>query len=340
MVGSGPAGSSALRELSGSGLSTVCVERLEDGRYDRYHRICGEAVSDRTFGKLGWTPSEVVRRVDVIRISFPGGVSVDIPVKGSVVDRPSMLAELREGCDADFVHGSVVSVIGGTDGYRLILSDGRTVGCRRIIGADGAHSAVRRSVFGVGPTRRLQVFNCIAEGEEDVLSFTVGGYGDGFYGWRFPSGEGRVSVGFPRGHMDPRDVDGVVSWGARDLPFGVLDRVVDGGCALVGDAACLANPLCFGGIGAGLLSGREAARALMDGRPEAYQRWVSRSPMFSRHFMSAHDKFASWSPEETSDAMEPFRDGYSVIRGAYAMMRRPKWAEVYMSVFIAFSIGW
>ena len=62
---------------------------------------------------------------------------------------------------------------------------------------------------------------CIAEGEEDVLSFTVGGYGDGFYGWRFPSGPGRVSVGFPRGHTDPSEVEGILDWGARDLPFGV-----------------------------------------------------------------------------------------------------------------------
>ena len=46
------------------------------------------------------------------------------------------------------------------------------------------------------------------------------------------------------------------------------------------------------------------------------------------------------SPEEIADAMEPFRKGYSLVRGAYAMMRRPRWAEVYMSVYIAFNLGW
>ena len=340
VVGSGPAGASAVRELSGRGLSVACIERLHDEGFGRYHRICGEAVSDRTFRKLGWRPSGCVRRVDTIRIAFSDEISVDIPVGGMVVDRPSMLSELMEGCDADLIRGSVRSVSEDDAGYSLELTDGRRIRCRGLIGADGAHSAVRRDVFGTGPTRRLQVFNCIAKGEEDVLSFTVGGYGDGFYGWRFPSGPGRVSVGFPRGHTDPSEVEGILDWGARDLPFGVQERVVDGRCAIVGDAACLANPLCFGGIGAALLSGREAARAMADGRLERYQRWVSRNPMFSPHFMGAHDTFASWGPEEIADAMGPFRKGYSLARGAYAMMRRPRWAEVYMSVYIAFNLGW
>ena len=54
VVGSGPAGASAVRELSGRGLSVACIERLHDEGFGRYHRICGEAVSDRTFRKLGW----------------------------------------------------------------------------------------------------------------------------------------------------------------------------------------------------------------------------------------------------------------------------------------------
>lgn len=340
VVGAGPAGCSAVHALAGSGLRVAQIERLPEGRYERYHRICGEAVSDRTFERLGWTPGTCVRKVDTIRISFPGGVSIDIPAKGRVLDRPEMLRELREGSGCNQVRGSVLSVGRDGDAHVLRFTDGRELRCRWLIGADGAHSVVRRDVFGTGPTRRLQVYNCIAEGEEDILSFTVGDFTDGFYGWRFPSAPGTVSIGFPRGHTDPREVPGVISWAARDIPFGVLDKVVDGRCLLVGDAACLANPLCFGGIGAGLLSGAEAARAILKGRPARYQRWVSRSPMFSGHFLSAHDTYASWDRDAIADAMEPFRGGYSIPRGALAMIRRPRWAEVYMSTFIAFRLGW
>lgn len=338
VVGAGPAGMSAAAELSGRGLDAVVVERLASN-YGRYHSICGEAVSARTFSRLGWGPEGVVREVDAISISFPGGVSVRIPVEGYVIDRPAMLAGLRDRCDCRFVTGTVSRVEAG-DVCTVTLGDGTVLRSRYVIGADGAHSAVRRDVFGRGPARSLQVYNCIVRGEGSELAFRVGDFPDGFYGWRFPSAPGTVSVGFPRGHTDPRSIDGIVSYGARTIPFGVPEDVVRGNVLLCGDAACLANPLCFGGIGAALLSGRNAARAVLDSDPGRYQRWVSRDRMFDRHFLEAHDTYASWGPDEIVDAMEPFRGGYSLWRGLRAMIRRPRWANVYMATFVAFRLGW
>lgn len=341
IVGAGPGGMSAARTISGSGMKAAVIERLSEDGIRRYHSTCGEAVSARMFGRIGWTPSSVTARTRAISISMPGGIRIEMPAEGLIVDRPRMLAELRALSDADFIEGSVMSVSEDAEGYTAILSDGRIVCTKWLIGADGAHSVVRRDIFGEGYTDRIQVVNCIAEGDGgDVLGFVVGqGYAGG-YGWRFPSGPGRVSVGFPSGYEDPRIMDGLVSWGARDLPFGVVDATAKGRCILIGDAACLANPLCYGGIGAAMLSGRKAAEAVIEGRSESYARWVSRDRMFDPRFMDAHRMFSSWTDEEIADAMHPFRKGYSMVRGLYAMVRRPRWARVYMGVFLAFRLGW
>ncbi len=341
VVGSGPSGMSAAMRLSGSGSKVVVIERLSETAFPRYHRVCGEAVSDRMFDRLGWRPSSVSAKAESIRIALPDGRGVDIPVSGVIVDRPSMLAEMRSKCDAKFVTGAVTHIEDTGEGYVLTLSDGTVIRSDWLIGADGAHSAVRREIFKKGFTDRIQVVNCVAAGDGGtVLGFSVGSGYDGGYGWNFPSAPGKVSIGFPKGWTDPKKIEGLESWGARDLPFGVLDHVVNRNCLLVGDAACLANPLCYGGIGAALLSGRRAAEAVIAGKPERYRRWISRDVMFDRRFMDAHRIFSQWTDDEVEDALSPLVGRYSILRGFLAILRRPRWARVYFAVFMAFRHGW
>lgn len=327
--------------LSGSGMRTVVIERIDGDRYVRYHSTCGEAVSERLFRRLGWTPASKVASVDAIRISAEGGASVDIPVKGRIVDRPSMLEEMRARCDADRVCGSVASVSVEDGGYRLALSDGGSLLCDWLIGADGARSVVRRDVLGGAPRGILNIENCIAEGDGgSVLDFEVAERFGGCYAWRFPSKPGTVSVGFATGTGSHRDVAGLVSWGARSLPFGGVPVPAGGRCILVGDAAALANPLCYGGIGVALLSGRRAAEAVLKGDSSGYLRWIRHDRMFDTRFMEARTMFASWTDEEIRDAISPLSGRCTLAKGLRAMIRRPRWSRVYMGVFLAFRMGW
>ena len=335
IIGSGPAGVSAAYHLRGFPGRVVILERLSMGMFRRYHSVCGEAVSDRMFERAGIEPMAVVARVDRIRISYPGDASIEIPVSGSVVDRPTLLEELRDMSCAEVVRGTALSVTRVGDRFDVDTTAGHIV-CRFLIGADGAHSVVRRDIFGTKP-EMLPVVNSLAPGEgESVLDFEVGTH-PGFYSWRFPSKPGTVSIGFPKGAEEP---DGVVSRGVRHLPFGGVPRAVSGNAMLVGDAAGLANALCYGGIGAAMLSGKKAADAVRRGRPETYGRWYGRSIYRDLRFMEAHEAFSAWTDGDIEDAMEPFRRGYSLLRGARAMLRRPSYAGVYMAVWMALRFGW
>ncbi len=336
IVGAGPAGVSAALGLNGFGGRVLVLERLSDTMFGKYHSVCGEAVSDKMFSRLGFEPTAVVTKVDRIEIEYPEGITVAVPVKGSIFDRPEMLRKFKSCCNAEFVRATVMSVRRKASGFVLDTTAGE-VECRYLVGADGAHSVVRRDIFGTVP-KMLPVVNNIARGEGGtVLHFTVSREYPGFYLWRFPSKPGTVSVGSLRGTPHP---EGTVSTGARYLPFGGVPETVKGNAVLIGDAAALANALCYGGIGIAMLSGKKVAKALRTEDLRGYSRWCCRSIYTNPHFMEAHKQFLRWTDEDIVRAMRPFRHGYSVGKGVYAVFRHPRYANVYFATWAAFKIGW
>ena len=337
IVGSGLSGLSAAYHLSGSGVEDVVVVERMSGRFERYHRTCGEAVSHRMMDRAGISRGSVVRDVDAVRINC-GDVCMRIPAKGSIIDRVSLLKELREASGAEVVTDSIISVRRDGDSF-IASSHDQEYRCRHLIGADGAFSIVRKCIFGTVPQSKLACVNNIVRGDSDTstLDFTVSPKYSGAYRWDFPSKDGYRSMGYVSG---TDDIQGYEERGIRFIPLGRSERVVEGNCYLVGDAAIMPNPMCYGGIGAALLSGRKAAEAIASGRPDSYSRWVDRDVMFDPHFMDALETFRSWTPEDYDDAVRPFRKGYSLPRGIYAMLRRPKWANLYFSIWMAFRRGW
>lgn len=336
IVGGGLSGLATARGLKGSGLKVLVLERMSDAVYRRYHTICGEAISDRMFRKAGMEPTAVVRRVDAIALRF-GDDEVTIPVQGSIVDRNDLLVQLASECDVERLRGTATGVDVGDGGYIAHTTAG-DISCRILVGADGAHSVVRRDVFGSEPEEMIPIINNIVRGESDgKLRFIVSERYKGAYRWEFPQKEGMMTIGYPKGTDDVVEYE---SRGGRHMPIGRLPCVARDGCYLVGDAGSLANPFCFGGIGAALVSGRKAAEAILHGDPGSYDRWVSKDRMFDRHYMEAHRRFSEYSDDDIPRLMGPLVKKYSVPRGFLAILRNPHEANVYMCCWLGFRDGW
>ncbi len=337
IVGSGLAGASAANWLDRLGVKDVAVlERLSPVQHRRYHSVCGEAVSSRMLGLAGVGTEHSVREVDVISISVNGSEPSKVRVKGHVIDRNAMIEGLLPS-SARRIRGRAVSVSVTEDGFTVETTAGR-ISCRSLIGADGAHSVVRRDVFGSRPEFMVKAVNTLVPGEcDNVLRFSIGGSGPSAYSWRFPSTEGMNSVGFVKG-------EGTVPEGAphggRCIPVGRVPEVQCGRCLLVGDAAAFPNPISCGGIGAALVSGRKAAEAVASGDYQGYGRWVDKSVIFDRRFMDAFHAVSGWTGKEAQDAMRPLAGYVGVPRGMAAMLRRPGYARVYMACWMAFRHGW
>jgi len=339
IVGAGLAGLSAASELGRLGIDDVAViERMQGERYGHYHRTCGEAISYRLLDASGVSRGSVVRDIDTLEMDAVSGISVRVPVKGAIVDRIRLLEELRSSCTSEFIGGSVTAVRRDCDGF-VVTCSGKDYRCRYLIGADGAFSAVRKYVFGTKPGRAVPAVNNIVRRDCDghTIRFIVSERYEGTYRWEFPSADGYMSIGYIKGLDDQDDYE---ERGIRFLATGRPDNAVSGNCCLVGDAACLVNPLCYGGIGAALLSGRKAAASVARGDLSSYQRWIDRNIIFSRRFFAASEKFSKWDDSTIDDAMSPLGRGYSVPRGVLAMIRRPRYADVYMATYIALHRGW
>ena len=179
-----------------------------------------------------------------------------------------------------------------------------------VVGADGAHSVVRRDLLGDDPGRRALAIRGYTPTPPAFAGRQVIRYGDRrmpSYAWCFDRGDGLANVGY--GELVDGDEDltrdlllgelerllpGTVArgdaWRAAHLPLsGLPRRHAAGRVLLAGDAAHLVNPMTgegiFYAVATGVLAGRAAADAIAAGRPsaagEAYTRTVRR--LLARH---------------------------------------------------------
>jgi geranylgeranyl reductase family protein len=104
----------------------------------------------------------------------------------------------------------------------------------------------------------------------------------GGYAWIFPKGEGKVNVGLgvcmrdkfpnPKNQLYKHVLTKPIFEGSRLLNGGAwydptrrpLSNMVGNGIAIIGDAACLVNPIHGGGIGPSMLSGYLAGKAIVE----------------------------------------------------------------------------
>jgi len=263
---------------------------------------------------------------------------MDIPVKGVIIDRVRLLEDMRASSGAETICDSVIDVSRCDEGYTVRCTGGE-FSCRYLVGADGGFSIVRKRFFVSTVGLRSAVVNNLVKGDSDtdVLEFQVSTKYPGAYRWDFPSKDGFRSIGYEIGTDDIPEAD---ESGFRYIVCGRADAIADGNCCLVGDAALMNNPICYSGIGAALLSGKKAAESIAEDNLAHYAKWKNGNILFDRHFMEAAVTFRAWGEEEYADAVKPFRKGYSVWRGVYAVLRRPKWANIYISIWQAFRKCW
>jgi digeranylgeranylglycerophospholipid reductase len=344
IVGAGPAGASAgfFLKNGNEGLDVVMVDRLDEGKYSRYHRMCGEAISRAAFRDLApLRPTDVVHRITKVREEWPGGKAVEAVAVGYILDRPAFLRGILgqyRSFGGEMVRDAVEKAEDNGKGTVLTLTSGRKILAKHVIAADGANSVVRRTFFRQEPPVLMWTEQHLIRRKvrDDTITFIQAEKYKGGYRWEFPAGE-LSRVGFPRG-TDSVEAEDVVETHRRAIPMGGVNELVRNNVYLVGDAAAMPNPLTAGGIRVAMLSGKMAAKAVLKGRPLSYQSWWRSSPFSSEKFMRAFVKLKGMSDDDYERASKGF--GSNPLRLAWCYLHRPEFRDLYRTYAASGLYGW
>ena len=297
VVGAGPAGSTAARELAARGVDVVLLDRA---RFPR-DKPCGGGVTVRCAALLPFDLSPVVEQV------VTGAVLQDRAGRSTVRDAgrvltyltqrsrlDAYLVEQAQAAGVEFRDGqhvrSAVQLRDGTYELRVAPRSGGGVEdvlhARTVVGADGANGVVATQLGFSHPAERAVALEALLPCPDGVPEWLRGrvalslAYLPGGYAWLFPKAD-HINIGVGgwqaaagaqlRPALDAYcraqgfDPAALVGLRGHHLPLQVPGMTVAAdGAALVGDAAALVDPLSGEGIYAAIASGIAVAPAVDD----------------------------------------------------------------------------
>jgi geranylgeranyl reductase family protein len=301
VVGAGTAGCIASRVLAESDFNVCLIERKAGN--DVGDKVCGDAVGRHHFDNLGLSypqGNELACKVDGIEIFSPDEETVFRigGMEGFMIDRRSFGQRLLK----DSLNAGV-EFLDRCKAINPIVRRGRVVGvhvehlrerrgirAKVTIDATGFVAALRKKMSrsGFESVDDRDVMVCYREIRE--LASSIGTkfcriylgrrLAPGGYMWIFPKGRKRVNVGLgvqvggnPKHFFYKSVLTRSVFGGSKALKRGgglvptrrPLSRFVHNGFMILGDVACLVNPIHGGGIGPSMMSGKLAAEAAIDG---------------------------------------------------------------------------
>jgi menaquinone-9 beta-reductase len=311
VIGAGPAGSAAaLGALAAEpGLSVLMLDRHDFPR----DKACGDGIAPQVFDLLAdvGVTGLVDDRTPIRRLSLRrGALGVDrlMARPAYVVPRTlfdQRLVEAAQHAGAVLRKQRVARV--DVQASAVLVDDEEA---RMVVGADGAHSLVRRALgIAAGPVAlalRGYAPTPTSRAGQQVIVF--GTARQPSYAWSFDRGDGWSNVGYGEQlragqehptragllacleELLPEASVGGMDWRGHQLPLsGRAWRPRAGRVMLVGDAAGLINPMTGEGIyyaiATGMLAGKAAAEALKGGSGNAGTEYRKASQrLLGQHF--------------------------------------------------------
>lgn len=340
VIGAGPAGSACAWKLASEGRPVLLADRR---RFPR-QKLCGGALSNRGTKLLAEKGMLLPTEIEDLVVARHGTFSCWDSLKHlrtyrggtpemRLLDRAEFDSFLcRRAVEAGAVFLEELCFRGFDDGGDAVFAGGERIRFQRMVGADGACSAVRRRAYGRPRGRHglcLETFVPLSAGVIErfipqglQIHFGLLPYG---YGWVFPRREdvcvGVGSFGCARRPKElARAAERLIAHlglGYRRPMRGALLPPCRGGVQagrervlLAGEAAGLCDRVSGEGISHALESGFLAAQALIAGTPS----WDTRARCVRQTRDSGHYRHLLYAGPFRALAMRKIRDGERFMR--------------------------
>lgn len=296
VVGGGPAGATAARDLGRKGIDTVLLEK-----HLTFEKPCGGGLMLSAFDEFEIPLSVIKKRVEQITLVSPKlqKVTVDIASRPlTIVHRCEFDATLRalavksgvrlveaKAYDIDTENMPTVWAKHGEKRYKIEAD--------HIIAADGVNSTLRKKLLQETPSRILTYYADIPGKESESCQFWFGEkIAPKEYAWIFPHHDG-VNIGLAANNekniksyfKNFTDIHGI---GRVEKPKGYYipkwgrEVYYEKKVFFTGDSASMVLPFTYEGIYYAMKTGQLAAEAIVRKDPSSYQRqWEN---LYSKRF--------------------------------------------------------
>lgn len=278
IVGAGPAGSVCAYLLQKAGISCLLIDRATFPR----DKLCGGGLTPKCWKLL----DELIpgfkyeyNSIRKIRLTVEENNHCDFEsalelrlVKRKEFDND--LVELYKSVGGIFQQGSFLRYDEQDDGLVVTLKSGEQIACRYLVGADGSTSTVRHFLANNHDNGFLILEQYVEKSPDNAIEVTLSKNYDlrGYY-YRFPNsefdaigyGDESATIDKFREILKQKNIPetkllGCYIYLKNDYPL--HDRVI-----LIGDAGGFANRLTSEGIRPAFETARNAAEAIISGRP-------------------------------------------------------------------------
>lgn len=278
IVGAGPAGSVCAYLLQKAGISCLLIDRATFPR----DKLCGGGLTPKCWKLL----DELIpgfkyeyNSIRKIRLTVEENNHCDFEsalelrlVKRKEFDND--LVELYKSVGGKFQQGSFLRYNEQDDGLVVTLKSGEQIACRYLVGADGSTSTVRHFLANNHDNGFLILEQYVEKSPDNAIEVTLSKNYDlrGYY-YRFPNsefdaigyGDESATIDKFREILKQKNIPetkllGCYIYLKNDYPL--HDRVI-----LIGDAGGFANRLTSEGIRPAFETARNAAEAIISGRP-------------------------------------------------------------------------